>query len=104
MGGFGGPQMGFGAPQMGMMPYGNPQIESEQKKALTLTVLSFLIAPLFGIISLVYYQGSKDAANRGDYATALQKAKSSQTVGYVTLGIVSMVFVVACIAGMAGSM
>jgi hypothetical protein len=104
-GAFGQPAMGgFGAAPSGMMPYGNPQVDGEQRKAMIMSVISLLTFWPLAIAGFIYLEGSKDAMRRGDFATAMQKAKSSQTMGWVAIGITVALFALICFAGMAGSM
>jgi hypothetical protein len=104
-GAYGQPMMGgFGAAPSGMMPYGNPQVDGEQRKAMIMSVISLLTFWPLAIAGFIYLEGSKDAMRRGDFATAMQKAKSSQTMGWVAIGITVALFALICFAGMAGSM
>jgi hypothetical protein len=102
-GAFGAPQGGFGAIPSGMAPYGpaNVLLESEQRKAFTLSIISVLLIWPLAVAGFMLLQGSKEAAMRGDFATALQKSKTSQLMGWISVGIVAAVVVFACFLGMA---
>jgi hypothetical protein len=94
----------FGAIPSGMTPYGsqNLLLEGEQRRALTLSIIAvFLIWP-FAIAGFLLLQNSRDAGMRGDFVTALQKAKNSQLMGWIAIGITAGIIPLACLAGMAG--
>jgi hypothetical protein len=97
---------GFGAAPMGMVsvtPYGNPQLDSEQRKAMMLAIVAILFVWPLAIGAFIQLNGSKQAAQAGDIGTAFAKAKSAQTFGWVSVGIGVAIFVLACMAGLAGA-
>ncbi|MFO0557025.1 MAG: hypothetical protein U0269_03290 [Polyangiales bacterium] len=103
---FGAPMGGFGAAPMGMVPvtpFGNPQLDAEQRKATILGVLAILTIWPFAIGSFVQLNGSKQAAQMGDFNTAIAKAKSSQMWGWLAIGFTAGFIVLGCLAGLAGA-
>lgn len=103
---FGAPMGGFGAAPMGMVPvtpYGNSQLDAEQRKATILGVLAIFFMWPFAIGTFVQLSGSKQAAQMGDFNTAIAKAKSAQIWGWIPIALTSAIFVLACLAGLAGA-
>lgn len=103
---FGAPMGGFGAAPMGMVPvtpYGNPQLDAEQRKATVLGVLAILTFWPFAIGTFVQLNGSKQAAQMGDFNTAMAKAKSAQMWGWIPLALTVGLIVLGCLIGLAGA-
>jgi len=103
---FGQPMGGFGAAPMGMVPvtpYGNSQLDAEQRKATILGVLAILTIWPFAIGSFVQLNASKQAAQMGDFNTAIAKAKSSQMWGWLAIGLTAGLIVLGCLIGLAGA-
>jgi hypothetical protein len=107
-GAFGAPMGGgFGAAPMGMVavsPYGNPQLDAEQRKATVLGIIAVLTIWPCAIGSFVQLNASKQAAQMGDFNTAFAKAKSAQMWGWASMAIMGGFIALGCLAGLAGGM
>ncbi|MBL8681100.1 MAG: CD225/dispanin family protein [Myxococcales bacterium] len=104
---FGQPAPGFGAAPMGMVavtPYGNAQVDAEQRKAMVWAIVALLFCWPAAIGAFVQYSGSQEASRMGDYGTALAKAKSAQMWGMVPTAIFGVIIGLACIGGFFGAL
>jgi hypothetical protein len=91
---------------MGMVavtPYGNAQVDAEQRKAMVWAVVALLFFWPAAIGAFVQYSASMSASRMGDYGTALAKAKSSQMWGIVSTAIIAGFVVLGCLAGLIGA-
>lgn len=103
---FGQPAPGFGAAPMGMVavtPYGDMEVDSEQRKALTWAIVSLFFNQLFAIGAFIQYSGSMQSARLGDRMSALQKAKSAQNWGMAGLAVWGVIIAFVCVASMIGA-